>query len=78
MNCHFRRYCFYLAERLKMTVNELLSRMTSKEISEWMAYDRTNSQEWLDAYNREKELESFDPQLQAQQLKQLLGGSRKT
>lgn len=52
--------------------------MTSKEIAEWMAYDRTNSQEWLDAYNREKELESFDPQLQAQQLKQLLGGSRKT
>lgn len=61
-----------------MTVNELLSKMTSKEIAEWMAYDRTNSQEWLDAYNREKELESFDPQLQAQQLKQLLGGSRKT
>lgn len=32
--------------------------MPSDEISEWMAYDLTTNQEWLDNYNREVEMEN--------------------
>lgn len=33
-----RRFYFRLAERLGMTVRELLSRTTSAELTEWMAF----------------------------------------
>jgi hypothetical protein len=35
-----RRFLFRLAGHLKMTVGELCRRMDSRELSEWIAYDR--------------------------------------
>lgn len=35
-----RRLLFRLAGHLKMTVGELESRMSSRELSEWIAFDR--------------------------------------
>jgi hypothetical protein len=40
-----RRYRFVLAERLGMTVGELGRRMSSREMSEWMFYDRVLANE---------------------------------
>ncbi len=57
MTRQFRRYCFSLAERLGMTVKRLLDTMDSQEISEWMAFDLTNNEEWLKAYNQQREME---------------------
>lgn len=76
MHQHFRRYCFRLADRLKMSVQELLNTLNSAEIAEWMAYDVTCSEEWVENYNKELELEmsrnmSDDEKLQA--FKTLLG-----
>lgn len=77
MRLPFRRYCFYLASRLKMTVKQLLDTMDSKEIMEWMAYDMTNDEKWLENYNKERELElsrqmSDEEKLNA--FKKMLGG----
>ncbi len=59
-----------------MTVNELLGKMSSKEIAEWMAYDRTNDPAWIDSHNKSVEAEKqFDPIEQARQFKLLLRGS---
>lgn len=52
----FRRYCFYLGEKLGMTLVEVEA-MSGQEISEWMAYDRTNDDEWMQEYNKQVELE---------------------
>lgn len=57
MSRHFRRYCFYLADRLKMTVKQLLNELDSGEIAEWMAYDKTCDPKWLEKYNKAQELE---------------------
>ncbi len=57
MNCHFRSYCFHLAEKLNMTVHQLQTTLDSGEISEWMAYELTQSDVWIEKYNKEKELE---------------------
>lgn len=35
-----RRFSFRLAAHLRMTVNELLGRMSSREIAEWQAFER--------------------------------------
>jgi hypothetical protein len=35
-----RRFYFALAEKLGMTVGELLGKISSKELTEWMAYYR--------------------------------------
>lgn len=35
-----RRFCFRLAAQLHCTVRELLARITTAELMEWMAYDR--------------------------------------
>ncbi len=77
MHRHFRRYCFRLAEKLKMSVNQVLTTMDSTEITEWMAYDLTCSEEWLKAYEKEKELEASREMSDEQRLdtlKQMLGG----
>ncbi len=58
MSRHFRRYCFYLADRLKMPVKRLLEELSSSEISEWMAYDLTTNPDWIKKYNHAKELEA--------------------
>lgn len=57
MHQHFRRYCFHLAEKLGMSVQNILSTMSSSEISEWMAYDLTCSDEWSKNYERNLERE---------------------
>lgn len=56
MSRPFRRYCFSLAERLGLTVRELLERMDSTEISEWIAYDNTNNEKWVEKYKYEESL----------------------
>ncbi len=53
----FRRYCFHLAERLGMTLGQLQTNMSCIEITEWMAFDRTNNPEWVKEYDLEVELE---------------------
>lgn len=58
MHRQFRRYCFYLADRLKMSVKKLLKELDSHEIAEWMAYDLTNNKEWISKYNKQLELEA--------------------
>lgn len=78
MSRHFRRYCFSLALRLKMTVNELLTKMDSAEISEWMAYDQTQSEDWVKKYTREKELEYSRQQSDEERVKafkRMFGGA---
>lgn len=60
-----------------MTVTELLDKMTSYEISEWMAYDRTNNEEWRDTYFHSEQLKVvLSPEEQAKALKRLLSGSK--
>lgn len=77
MSLPYKRYCYYLASRLKMSVKRLLSELDSNEISTWMAYDMTNDDKWLANYNKERELElsrqmSDEEKLNA--FKKLLGG----
>ena len=40
-----RRFYFALAERLGCTVAELLARISSRELTEWMAYMRMEAKE---------------------------------
>lgn len=79
MGRHFRRYCFHLADKLKMTVKRLLEEVDSKEISEWMAYDMTNNPEWAANYKRQQELEMSKQMTHEQKLaafKRLFRGKR--
>jgi len=72
----FRRYSFFLAEKLGKSLGEILA-LNGKEISEWMAYDLTNDEDWIKKYNTERELErqrSLSNQERARLFKQLLGG----
>jgi len=39
-----------------MTVNQLYRDLDSVGILEWIAYDKTNSKEWLEEYQKEVEL----------------------
>ena len=61
-----------------MTVQTLMSTMDSREITEWMAYDMTCSEEWQEKHKREAQLEasrqmSDEDKLKA--FKAMLGGS---
>ena len=61
-----------------MTVNELLTKMDSAEISEWMAYDQTQSADWVNKYTREKELEYSRQQSDEERVKafkRMFGGA---
>lgn len=58
MSRPFRRYCFSLARELKMTVSDLLNKMSSSEISEWMAYDLTLEEGFKEKYDREMKEEA--------------------
>lgn len=60
-----------------MSVDTLLKTMDSKEISEWMAFDKTCDESWQKEHERQKELElsrqmSDEDRLKA--FKALLGG----
>ena len=55
MQRHFRRYYFLLAERLHMTVTQLLNNLDSHELSEWMAYDMTTDEEWVKEYRMQQQ-----------------------
>lgn len=77
MNRHFRRYCFALASRLKMTVKRLLKELDSHEIAEWMAYDMTCNQDWIKQYEHDQELErskQMSPEEKLAAFKALLKG----
>jgi hypothetical protein len=76
MSRPLRRYLFSLAERLSMPVKELEQTLTLDEVAEWLAYDLSNSDEWLAAYMRQKELEASRKLSREQQIiafKRLLG-----
>ena len=73
----FKRYCFHLAEKLGRTMTEVME-FGSDEITEWMAFDLTNSKEWLEKYNSEQEMlrqRNLPNEDKARLLKQLLGGN---
>ena len=59
-----------------MSVTRLMSELDSREIAEWMAYDKTNDEEWIKQYNKELELEMSRQMSDEQKLlafKKLLG-----
>jgi hypothetical protein len=53
-----------------MTINELLHRMTSAEISEWMAFDRLKDEE----YFKQLQADRMTDQQRSDALKALLSG----
>lgn len=46
----FRRYCIELSIRLGYTVGELLEKVDSQGLAEYIAYDRTNDETWAAKY----------------------------
>lgn len=54
MNRPSRRYYFALAERLGVTVKELLIKCDARELSEWLAYDLTCNDDWVKKYKMSK------------------------
>lgn len=67
-----------MAERLGMTVKQVLQNTTSAELSEWMAYELLKNKEFVDQMNKENELERFKKLNEEQQLaewKKLFRGS---
>lgn len=73
----FRRYCFYLAEKLGKGLDEVLS-MSSAELSGWMAFDLTNDEEWSKKYEAEEQAarqKNMSNQEKAKLFKKLLGGT---
>lgn len=72
----FRRYCFFLGEKLGKSLEEIQA-LSSAEITEWMAYDLTSNEKWITNYEQEKELEkqrAMSGEQKAQLFKKLLGG----
>ena len=53
----FRRYCFDLSERLGYTVGELLERLDSRDLAEYIAYDRTNDEKWAKRFKQSNRTE---------------------
>lgn len=51
---------FTLAAKLGMTVAQLSSTLSAKELSEWIAYEATLNEEWVHKYNSQKEQETVD------------------
>lgn len=66
---HSRRYYFGLAERLGMTVRELLERIDARELSEWMAYDLTQCDKWAEEYRQS----NMTPEQVSHEMKRLFG-----
>lgn len=61
-----------------MTVKQILENHTSAELSEWMAYERLKSSEFVEKLNKEAELERFNKlsdEQQAAAFKRALRGS---
>ena len=78
MSHPFKRYCFFLADKLGKHVHEIME-LNSSEISEWMAYDLTNSEKWVKDYNKQQELErqrAMSNQDRALLFKQLFSGKK--
>lgn len=55
----FRKYCIGLARTLGMTVNEMLSKMSSNEISEQMAYDLCSDTKQAEDINRKNRFKDY-------------------
>lgn len=53
MGLPFRRYCFSLAAKLGKTLDEVLA-MDANDIAEWMAYDLTNDEKFIEMYKAEQ------------------------
>lgn len=74
----FKRYCFALAEKLGKSLDEILA-LGSDEITEWMAYDMTTNDEWLEEHNKQMELaqqKRMSDEAKAQMFHAMLGGIR--
>lgn len=75
MNRPFRRFCFALAEKLGMSVKQVM-KLESAEITEWMGYCLTQNESWMAEFKKERELEEFrnlPPEEQAAKFKQAFG-----
>lgn len=73
----FKRYCFFLAEKLGKSLDDVM-KLSSTEISEWMAYDMTNDEVWVKKVEDEaerKRQQELPMQRRADMMKKLLGGT---
>lgn len=73
----FRRFSYIMAEELKMTLPEVQAKVSSYEMSEWMAYKLTKDNEWVDKFNKQEELAKSKQMSEIEKVKafkRLLGG----
>lgn len=78
MSHPFRRFAYSLAEALSMTVSELYSKVSSHEMTEWMAYNLTKDEKWVKQYERDMDREASKELSDEERLlafKRLLGGN---
>lgn len=73
-----RRYALHLSLKLHIPVNELLMRIDSVELAEYMAWDLLQTEEFQERYKKEQEREE-SRQLSADEyaakFKALIGGN---
>jgi hypothetical protein len=61
----YRRYCMSLVERLGYRKLEYLwADYTSNEVMEWLAYDMTMSNDFIEKHNKEQQSKEITPQEQ--------------
>lgn len=66
----FRRYCYSLAEKLNMPLKTLQETLNNNEITEWMAYDLTKDEVFIEGYKKEQQVEN-SKQMTAEQKQKL-------
>lgn len=57
MSRPFRRFCFQLAEKLKMSVTRLVEEISAAEIYEWMAYFMTQDEDFRKKIEKDMEFD---------------------
>ena len=48
----YRRFCFQLAEKIKMSVERLVDELSAAEIYEWMGYFLTQDEKFNEKYTK--------------------------
>lgn len=78
--CHpFRRFSYMMAEKLNLTLPEVQTKLSSHEMSEWMAYHLTKDEDWVKQYQRNEEMKKSREMSDAERLeafKKLLDGKK--
>lgn len=57
MNHPIERLCFVVAETIGKSVGWVKENISLKELYQWQAYKLTQDHDWLEHYQKEKELE---------------------